>query len=161
MDAPWESELARFLQDLLAAQDKMLDVLVRKRRMILDADAAGLSAVAGEEARLMETLQACLDRRDELLERARRDGLPAGSIRSLSAAVASPSGKGLVDQARQASHRARLLQHHSLTNWVLVQKTLIHLSQLLEIIATGGRIQPTYGKGQPVCATGALVDREV
>ena len=40
----------------------------------------------------------------------------------------------------------RLLQHHSLTNWVLVQRTLIHLSQVLEIIATGGRLKPTYGK---------------
>jgi hypothetical protein len=65
----------------------------------------------------------------------------------------------LGDSLRQASHRARLLQHHSLVNWVLVQKTLIHLSQLLEIIATGGRLQPTYQRDGTVQATGALVDR--
>jgi hypothetical protein len=29
---------------------------------------------------------------------------------------------------------------------VIAQRTLIHLSQLLEIIATGGRLQPTYGR---------------
>jgi hypothetical protein len=43
----------------------------------------------------------------------------------------------------------------------LVQKALIHLSQLLEIIATGGAFQPTYHKGGPVPAGGALMDRAV
>jgi hypothetical protein len=51
------------------------------------------------------------------------------------------------------------LQHQSLTNWVLVQRTLLHLSQLIEIIATGGRLKPTYGKGSDHQAGGALVDR--
>jgi hypothetical protein len=63
-----------------------------------------------------------------------------------------------VDEARR---RARLLQHQSLTNWVLVQRTLLHLSHVVEIIATGGRMQPTYGKGAPVSAGGILVDQAV
>ncbi|MHC4407137.1 MAG: hypothetical protein ACYTG0_46590, partial [Planctomycetota bacterium] len=60
----------------------------------------------------------------------------------------------------EATGRARLLQHQSLTNWVVVQRTLIHLSQMLEIIATGGQKQPTYGKEELVEPHGALVDRE-
>jgi hypothetical protein len=44
---------------------------------------------------------------------------------------------------------------------VVVQRTLIHLSQMLEIIATGGQMQPTYGKKESVQARGALVDRAV
>ena len=47
----------------------------------------------------------------------------------------------------EAAERSRLLQHQSLTNWVLVQRSLLHLSQLIEIIATGGRPKPTYGNG--------------
>jgi hypothetical protein len=62
---------------------------------------------------------------------------------------------------RQAALRARLLRHEGLVNWVLVQRTLIHLSQLLEIIATGGRLQPTYRKEESLRAGGALVDQEV
>jgi hypothetical protein len=54
----------------------------------------------------------------------------------------------------------RLLQHHSLTNWVLAQRSLLHITQLLEIVATGGRLQPTYGKGASSHARGALVDQE-
>jgi hypothetical protein len=39
----------------------------------------------------------------------------------------------------------RVLQHHSLANWVLAQRRLLHVAQSLEIIATGGRMRPTYG----------------
>jgi hypothetical protein len=40
-----------------------------------------------------------------------------------------------------------------------VQRTLLHLSQLIGIIATGGQSLPTYGKGADCRASGALVDR--
>jgi hypothetical protein len=67
---------------------------------------------------------------------------------------------------REAAERSRLLQHQCLTNWVLVQRTLLHLSQLIEIIATGGRLQPTYSNSTDrhsphggAMVGGALVDR--
>jgi len=160
-DTPWDTDLAAYLQDLSAVQDKTLDVLVRKRQMLVEADTEGLAALGEEEAGLVKDLQACLDRREELLGRARQEGLRAESLRSLSAQLPSRASNDLSYQVRLASHRARLLQHHSLTNWVLVQKTLIHLSQLLEIIATGGRLQPTYSRDDSIRASGALVDREV
>jgi len=65
----------------------------------------------------------------------------------------------LDEQVHRAQKQARLLRHHSLANWVVIQRTVIHLSQMLEIIATGGRLQPTYGEGEPVNASGGLVDR--
>ena len=56
--------------------------------------------------------------------------------------------------------RMRLLQTGLLTNWLLAQRTLLHISQLLEIIATGGRIQPTYVVSESVQSRGALLDQE-
>jgi flagellar biosynthesis/type III secretory pathway chaperone len=159
MAIAWESELAEFLRDLSAVQAKTLDVLIRKRQMLVAADAAGLVGMAGEEQEVMESLERCLDRREELLERARQEALPADNLRALAKALPPSEQGSLADQMREAAHRTRLLQHHSLTNWVLVQKTLIHLSQLLEIIATGGQFQPTYGRDQCATTTVALVDR--
>ncbi len=49
----------------------------------------------------------------------------------------------------------------TITNWVVAQRTLIHLSQLLEIIATGGRMKPTYGKEEAEHTTGGLVNQVV
>jgi len=36
---------------------------------------------------------------------------------------------------------------------------LLHLSQMLEIIATGGKKRPTYSKDEAPDCGGALVDR--
>jgi hypothetical protein len=63
-------------------------------------------------------------------------------------------------RVKESSARMQLLQHHSLANWVLAQRCLLHASQLLEIIATGGRLQPTYGDKESVHARGALVNHE-
>jgi hypothetical protein len=63
-------------------------------------------------------------------------------------------------QVTAAGSRARLLHTQNLTNWIVIQRTLIHLSQLLEIIATGGRAAPTYGGGEPSLVHGSLLNQE-
>lgn len=161
METAWESELAEFLTDLSAVQDESLEVLTRKRQLLVAADTEGMAQVAQREQVLIERLQGCLRRRAELLSRAADEGLPSENIRSLATALPNADRAKLTDQVNQAAARARLLEHHSLTNWVVVQRTLIHLSQMLEIIATGGQMQPTYEKGESANASGALVDRAV
>lgn len=158
MKIAWESEFAQFLTDLSAVQSETLEVLSRKRELLVAADAEGLSEIAHREQELIGRLQSCLEHRQRLLDQAADAGLPSDSIRSLSAALpaAETDWAGQLDET---ARQARLLQHHSLTNWVLVQRTLIHLSQVLEIIATGGRSKPTYEKGSSAETTGALVDR--
>ena len=161
MKTAWESELAKFLTDLSAVQAESLAVLSRKRELLVAADAQGLSEIGKHEAALIERLGDCLKRRQQLLGWAADDGLPSDSIRALSAALPSPQRRQTAGQIDESARRARLLAHHSLTNWVLVQRTLIHLSQMLELIATGGRLKPTYEKGKSIEATGALVDQVV
>lgn len=161
MDSSWESELASFLTDLSAIQQQSLDVLARKRDSLASVDVETLAALDREEAELAERLQQVLARREELLSRARTVGLPAENVRTLAQAVGRR--RELAHQAQEVSHRARLLQHHALTNWVVIQRTLIHLSQLLEIIATGGQMRPTYTKGTEAAASencGSLLNQE-
>jgi hypothetical protein len=161
MQTPWETELAGFMTDLLAVQDETLDVLARKRELLGAADGEGLARLGLEEQQLVERLQDCLRRREEMLGRAAREGLPADSIQSLTKALPKNRRGELPKQLKLSKAQSRLLQHHSLTNWVIAQKTLIHLSQMLEIIATGGRLKPTYERGEPATVgSGALVDHE-
>lgn len=155
----WESELADFMNDLSSVQNETLEVLARKRECLASIDAEGLAALAGREEELMNRLQDCLRRRAELLEKADQQGLPANSIGALAKALPSGRRGGLGGQVKQANGRTRLLRHQSLTNWVLVQRTLLHLSQMLEIIATGGKKRPTYSKEDTPDTGGALVDR--
>lgn len=159
MRTTWEPELATLLKDLLAVQDDLLAMFARKRELLLASDAPGLAALAPEEERLSAALQQWVQRREVLLARAGQEGLPSGSIRALTTALPREQQGRLDESVRTAASRARLLRHQSLTNWVVIQKTLLHLSQVLEIIATGGRLQPTYGGGEGVRASGTLVDR--
>ena len=159
MKTPRESEIAQLLTDLLAVQDELLDILSRKCGLLKAGDTDGLAALGPREEELVGRLHNCVKSRKDLLQRAGQDGLPSASIRALAGALPRDQRDGLNEQIQLARSRTRLLQHHSLTNWVVIQRTLLHLSQMIEIIATGGRLQPTYGEGEPVNASGGLVDR--
>lgn len=155
----WEQEIASLLQELSATQDELLEVLGRKHELLAKGDADGLSSLADTERQLLERLESCHQQRGELLSRAGEEGLPSDSIRSLASAVTVSDPQRLKRQFTDASVRVSLLQHRGLSAWVIAQRTLIHLSQLLEIIATGGRQKPTYGND--AATGGSLLDQAV
>jgi flagellar biosynthesis/type III secretory pathway chaperone len=154
-----ETALAGLLAELSDIQTDLLAVLADKRHRLLTSDIAAMDALRDREQALVARLQACQDRRLALLAQAAAEGLPSHDLQSLAAALPHSERQKLTPTMREATARMRLLQHHSLTNWVLVQRTLIHLSQVLEIIATGGRLKPTYGKDDSVNSGGFLVDQ--
>jgi flagellar biosynthesis/type III secretory pathway chaperone len=159
MDDTWESDIGGLLGELAEVQTALLGALNDKRQHIVAGDQAALSAMAEREQKLADRLQACHERRQQLLARANSDGLPSDSIQSLSSRLPAGSRDRVHASIHEAAGRTQLLQHQSLANWVLVQRSLLHLSQLIEIIATGGRPKPTYGKGSDSATSGALVDR--
>jgi flagellar biosynthesis/type III secretory pathway chaperone len=159
MNDNWESEIASLLTELAAVQGDLLGLLAEKWQILARGDHDALLAIAGREQQLIDRLNACHQQRQQLLARAANDGLPSDSIRGLSAQL-SPEGRSRISPSiKQAAERGRILQQQCLTNWVLVQRTLLHLSQMIEIIATGGRPMPTYGDGSDRACAGALVDR--
>jgi hypothetical protein len=153
----WETELAQFLTELSATQDELLAVLSRKLEYLATADSKGLDELGVVELALGERLQACYRRRCEMLERAGREGLPSDSLTSLASVLPGERRKPLEKRVAEAAGKSRLLQNQSLTNWVVTQRTLLHLSQMLEIIATGGRMRTTYGNEEHG-AQGGLLD---
>jgi hypothetical protein len=155
----WETDIAALLNELSATQDDLFELLGQKRRLLVASDVEGIQALEPRERELIARLEACHSRRSDLLGKAAAENLPGDSIRSLAKSLPPPARRQLEKHVADAAHRSRLLSHQSLTNWVLIQRTLIHLSQLLEIIATGGRAKPTYGKGGYAAASGSLVDQ--
>ena len=63
-----------------------------------------------------------------------------------------------MQQVTEADAKTQLLRHQSITNWVVTQQTLLHLSQMLEVIAGGGQLRPTYGTETSAHGHGSLVD---
>jgi len=161
MHDAWTDELAAYLTDLSSVQDELLATLADKRTALLAADSVRLAAVNAREAQLAERLQDCHAERQAMLARAACEGETADSIRMLASSLPAPGRLRIAPQIDAAEHRTRLLQQECLANWVVVQRTLLHLSQMLEIIATGGRQRPTYGTGDCVHTHGVLVDHAV
>lgn len=157
--AHWEADLAGLLNELSSVQAEVLDVLGKKRQMLLVNDVQGMAELQPIEEQLITRLQACHDHRGELLAQAGAEGLPNENIRTLAQSLPRTQRQSLEPEIQAAATRARMLQHQSLTNWVVVQRTLIHLSQIVEIIATGGRPHPTYGMSGCAPAGGSLLDQ--
>lgn len=162
MSVPWEAELVELLSSLSTVQGELLELLDEKRALLVNSDTDGLEAMTGREQELIGRLETCHQRRQALLDQANRQGLPAENIRSLAASLPQPARRRLKGPIAMARSQSSLLHHQSLANWVIVQRTLIHLSQMLEIIATGGRPEPTYQRDhRAVHGNGALVDHAV
>lgn len=161
MEVQWETELAELLSRLSAAQKQLLDLLTRKREFLVQRDHRALAALSSAEEELCAELQACHERRKELLATAAEAGMPADSIRSLVGFLPAGTSQALQEPIDGAQRRAKLLRHHCLSQWVAVQRTMLHLSHLIEIIATRGQLKPTYGKGDVTASSGALMDQAV
>lgn len=156
----WEAEIAALLDELSSVQDELLSVLNAKREQLVAGNLAGLTEIQEREELLAARLAGCQERRADLLTAARKAGLAGDSLGKLATRAGGGQRGKLSQQAKAASARMRLLRNESLTNWVLAQRALLHVSQLVEIIATGGRLQPTYGEGESVHARGSLVNHE-
>jgi hypothetical protein len=156
----WDSEFASLLDDLSSLQSELLDVLNQKRKRLSKPNLTEADELQPKEIELVNRLQVCQTRRQQLLDQASADGQPAKNLRAVVRSFPAERRKAVEPQILQVQSQTRLLQHQALTNWVIAQKTLIHLSQLLEIIATGGRLQPTYGMiGTDAPSGGALLDQ--
>lgn len=157
-----ENETAVFLQELSDVQADLLNVLHRKREQMVANDIEGMQETMTGEQALLDRLEQLRDSRQILLNNARGKGLPADSMQSLAQALDTDNTQtgGLTQKAHSARDAMRHIQNETLANFVLAQQTVLHLSQLLQIIATGGKIKPTYEAENASNQGGTLVDQD-
>ena len=151
-----EEELSAYLADLTNVQHELLRVLNEKRQKMAVLDIAGLEALQPEAEALSQRLAGCQQRRAELLEQAARDGHSATNLRELARSLAAPAAQALAPEITAATTQVQRLREQSLTNWIVAQRTLLHVAEMLQILATGGRLQPTYGPENAVHTGGSL-----
>ena len=156
----FEAEITGLLDQLTSVQSELLEVLGQKRSALATANMTALAELQPREASLSARLLECQNRRTELLAEAKNQGRPAENVARLANSLSPGKTSKLGGQVKETAARMRLLQHQSLANWVLAQRSLLHVSQLLEIIATGGQMRPTYGDKESVHACGSLVNQE-
>lgn len=155
-----ETEIIAFFTELERVQEATMELLQRKQQVLAHSDIAAIKAITEEERGAVEQMEGCLERRTELLTRAEEAGFKAESIERLCEML--PDNEALRAQVKRSQQRTRLIRFQSLTNWVLTQRSLIHLNQLIELIEMKGGSAPTYtreNKRETGSTGGSLVDR--
>ncbi len=157
----WERQLTDYLEALSEVQSELLELLERKRRAMAARNLGAFPSLQRQEEALSVRLSELQQRRARLLEQAAREGWKADNLQGLAKKLDSEKQGKLHSQVNQVAGRMQMLQHAALTNWVIAQRSLLHISQMLEILATGGRLLPTYDPCGPAPGwSGGLVDQE-
>jgi hypothetical protein len=100
------------------------------------------------------------------LLKARVAGFVAESLLELAGAIGRTVGDARVLRAieliksriMQSQSRTARLQHESWVHWIISHRCYNHFTQLLDLIAHGGRPAPTYGDKVSAATGGALLD---
>ena len=142
----WQKQLTDFLESLLQSQKDVVALLERKRELFQKNDPAAIGEMAQEEQAAADRLKQCLAEREKLLQYASAEGLPAQTIESLARAIVPYTNEVFFELLASVQRQTQLLRQHNITNWVLTQRGMLHSSQMLEIIATRGRLQSTYNR---------------
>lgn len=151
-----------FLRQLADAQDKAIEVLQRKQTLLVRPDKAELEACTTKEQDVLERLRQALLRREEILQNARSEGRTAETIEMLCEEIFPDSleYRRTLDAVMERTRRIRYL---AMANWTITQRSIIHLSQILEMIETRGQGKTTYspqnGKESSPGSGGGFVDR--
>jgi len=138
-----KTDLLDFLNQLIDTQKQMLTVLHRQQQALVRPEKETMASVAAEEEQARNNMQQILNRREELLTAARLQNINGDSIEQLCEHFfpRNIEVQQMLDEAKHRTHQIRLLAY---TNWTMVRKSLIHVSQILELLETRGQGKTTY-----------------
>lgn len=160
-DARMYHELVGYLDELTELQGDVLAYLRDKHELIASGKPSELEDFAPREENLIERLKNCQHHRARLLTYAAPESDQDATIASLAEGLPDEERHEVRRKISGARQQGHLVQQQMLSQWVAMQRSMIHLAHLLEIIATGGRSRPTYGKEDSARASGSLVDQAI
>jgi len=154
-----KAEIEHFLHQLIEAQHQMLAVLHQKQTLLIRPEKEAIAAISIEEEKTLANMQSILERREELLTTARLQNVPGETIEQLCEHFFPRNIEihKLLNEIKHQTQRVRLLAY---TNWTMTRKSMIHLSQILELLETRGQGSTTYHpQSNASTARGVSVDR--
>ena len=154
-----KTNLLDFLHLLIRVQGQMIAVLRKKQALLVKPEKEAMALISVEEEDSLEKMQHVFKRREELLTAARLQNISGDSIEQLCEHFfpRNIETQKMLNEIKHRTHQIRLLAY---TNWTMSRKSLIHVSQILELLETRGQGKTTYHP-QPGAETsrGNVVDR--
>jgi hypothetical protein len=160
------AELARDIEDLLVAIDESqaaLGVTYRdKRAAIRQANGPEIGRLTKIEETLVTELQVLVRRREQILQQAQQRGLPANSLTAIVQTFDEPLRTRLLTQIEETRRVTDANRRESWILWIVCKQSLRFFSDVIELIANGGRRAPVYlarpGAVAEMSTGGALLD---
>ena len=153
-----KTDLQDFLSQLVETQEQMLVVLRKKQAILVRPEKEALTQVSAEEKQMLEKMQNALNRREELLTAARLQSIGSDSIEQLCGHF-FPRNVEMQKMLNEVKHRAHQIRLLAYTNWTMSRKSMIHVSQILELLETRGQGKTTYHPRPTDASGGGFVDR--
>ena len=154
-----KTDILDFLNQLIDTQSQMLAVLKKQQQILVKPEKGTLASVSAEEENVRGKMQHILQRREELLTAARLQNVSGDSIEQLCGHFfpRNIEVQKMLGEAKHRTHQIRLLAY---TNWTMSRKSLINISQILELLETRGQGKTTYHpQSAAVTSRGGSVDR--
>ena len=153
-----KTDLLDFLNQLIETQRQMIAVLHEQQKVLVRPEKEAMASVTVKEKKAIETMQQVLNRREELLTAARLQNTSGDTIEQLCEHFFPRNIEvhKLLDEAKNRTHQIRLLAY---TNWTMSRKSMIHVSQILELLETQGQGKATYQRAKTNVSGGGFVDR--
>lgn len=145
------------LNDLEPIQKQLLNLYQEKSKALKLVDVALIEQLGTLEEQLTRELQFVLLRRQQLLQAAEKQGLPADSMQNLLSGLGVDKSNPIFQRIYDAQERSQALRHESWVQWIVSQRSYQHYSQILELIAHAGQKVPTYSRGQNENNTGGAI----
>jgi len=153
-----KTDLLDFLKQLAEAQNQMLDILKKKQAVLVRPEKETITLISAEEEKTLKKMQGVLEQREELLAAARLQNIPSSSIEQLCGHF-FPCNLDVHKLLHEIRHRTQQIGLLAYTNWTMSRKSLIHISQILELLETRGQGKTTYHSRPPDTSGGGFVDR--
>ena len=151
------SQLSGVLRELEPIQNQLLELYQKKSQALRQIDVKLIDECVAIEEELTRNLQFVLLRRQQLLQTAGQQGLPADSLHDLLLKLDVPEAESFFPRIEAAQQRSRKLRHETWVQWIVSTRSYQHYSQVLELIAHAGQKVPTYSRGQNENSTGGVI----
>jgi len=154
-----KTDILDFLNQLIETQKQMLAVLHRQQAVLVRPEREEMASVTAEEEVVREKMQHVLNHREELLTTARLQNINGDSIEQLCGHF-FPHNVEVQKKLDEARHRRDQIRLLAYTNWTMSRKSMIHVSQILELLETRGQGKTTYHpRKNDGTSGGGIVDR--
>lgn len=150
-------EIRTYLTELISVQAELSNLNQSKFQALSEENTGQIQKLTLLESKQVNRLKEMTEEREQFLARANQAGISINSIREFISRLPETENEGLMELIEKSTQLTLHLRQQSWKQWVYIQRSHQHNSEILELIAHRGVKSPTYDENSPQGANGGVV----